>query len=156
MTWEGVDYAMRGEDFGEIHFGDYGFPNWYEVVLMGNTEWMAENADLAGGFVRATKRGFDDAIADPEGTADVLVEQNPDSLGESQELARASSTLLAESYMLDADGNFGTQTTSSGQTSRVSSTRPVVFTTRTEMPSRRSRITTSSSPTTTSSRRSPL
>jgi ABC-type nitrate/sulfonate/bicarbonate transport system substrate-binding protein len=101
---------MRGEDFGEIHFGDYGFPNWYEVVLMGNTEWMAGNADLASGFVRATKRGFDDVIADPEGTADILVEENPDSLGESQELARASSTLLAENYMLDADGNFGTQT----------------------------------------------
>jgi ABC-type nitrate/sulfonate/bicarbonate transport system substrate-binding protein len=110
VTWEGVDYEMRGEDFGEFHFGDYGFPNWYEVVLMGNTEWMSANADLARGFVQASKRGFEDVIADPEGTADVLVEQNPDSLGESQELARASSTLLAENYMLDADGNFGTQT----------------------------------------------
>jgi ABC-type nitrate/sulfonate/bicarbonate transport system substrate-binding protein len=109
VTWEGVDFKLRGEDFGEFHFEDYGFPTWYEVVLMGNTEWMAENPDVASGFVRATKRGFEDVIADPEGTADILVEKNPDSLGESQELARASSTLLAENYLLDADGNFGTQ-----------------------------------------------
>ena len=110
VTWEGVDYALRGEAFGEIHFGDYGFPDWYEVVLMGNTEWMADEPRA-----RERLRAGDDARLRGRdrrsgGTADILVEHNPDSLGESQELARASATLLAENYMLDADGNFGTQT----------------------------------------------
>ncbi|MCC6222537.1 MAG: ABC transporter substrate-binding protein [Thermoleophilia bacterium] len=109
-TWEGVDYELKGEDFGEIHFEEHGFPTWYEVVLMGGSEWMAANPDLAKGFIRATKRGFDDVIADPAATADILVAANPDSLGESAELARASSQLLAENHMLDAEGNFGTQT----------------------------------------------
>ncbi|MFN8187182.1 MAG: ABC transporter substrate-binding protein [Gaiellales bacterium] len=109
-TWEGVEQKMEGNDFGEIHFADYGFPTWYEVVLMGATDWMAANPELATGFIRATKRGFEDVIADPIATADILVEANEDSLGESRELAEASSKLLAENYMLDPEGNFGTQT----------------------------------------------
>jgi ABC-type nitrate/sulfonate/bicarbonate transport system substrate-binding protein len=110
VTWEGVDFDMRGEDVRELHFRDFGFPDWYAVVLMGNTEWMAENPDLARGFVRATKHGFEDVIADPAGTADVLVDANADTLADARALARASSELLATQYMLDADGNFGTQT----------------------------------------------
>ena len=110
VTWEGVDFVLRGEPLGEIHFDDFGFPPWYAVVLMGNTEWMAANPDAARGFVQATKRGFDDVIADPEGTADVLVDENSATLADARELARASSRLLADDFMLDDGGNFGTQT----------------------------------------------
>ena len=110
VTWEGVDFAMRGEDIREMHFRDFGFPDWYAVVLMGNTEWMTANPELAGGFVRATKRGFEDVIADPAGTADVLVDANADTLADARALARGSSELLATQYMLDDYGNFGTQT----------------------------------------------
>lgn len=110
VTWEGVEFELRGEPLGEIHFDDFGFPPWYAVVLMGNTEWMAANPEAARGFLRATKRGFEDVIADPEGTADVLIAENSATLADATELARASSRLLAEQYMLDDNGNFGTQT----------------------------------------------
>jgi ABC-type nitrate/sulfonate/bicarbonate transport system substrate-binding protein len=110
VTWEGVDFALRGENVREIHFRDFGLPDWYAVVLMGNTEWISANPEAAAGFVRATKRGFEDVLADPIGTADLLVDENADTLADAQELARGSSELLAEQYMLDEEGHFGTQT----------------------------------------------
>ena len=76
-AWEGIEAKERGIELRTFKFGDYGFPDFYQVVLACDSRWLAAHPDLARAFIGATVRGFEFAADDPEKAAALLVAQNP-------------------------------------------------------------------------------
>jgi ABC-type nitrate/sulfonate/bicarbonate transport system substrate-binding protein len=110
-AWEGVEADLRGIDLRYFAFTDYGFPEFYQVVIACDPDWLAREPDAARRFVAATVRGFELAARDPDAAADMLIAENPGAFDANPELPKASAELLAkEGYYVDDGGRVGTQT----------------------------------------------
>lgn len=109
VAWEGIEAEHRGVDLKTFAYTDYGFPNAYQVIVVGNDTWMGEHADATRDFVQALARGYEDAIDDPAGSAEILMEEN-DGLLTDLDMLIESQEMLSADYMLDENGDFGLQT----------------------------------------------
>jgi len=109
LNVEGVQAELRGTPFKTFSYTDYGFPDSYNVLLVGNTPWLADNRDTASHFVRAVQRGYAFAAEDPEGSTQLLKQFDAAAFGE-EEMVRRGVTMMAEQYLLDDNGVVGTQT----------------------------------------------
>ncbi|MGO1284480.1 MAG: ABC transporter substrate-binding protein [Brachybacterium sp.] len=109
VAWEGVEAERRGVDLKTFAYTEYGFPDAYQVIVVGNGSWLDENPDVARGFVQALARGYRDAIADPKAAAEMLHAENTGLLTD-LDLLIESQRMLSEKYMLDENGEFGLQT----------------------------------------------
>ncbi|HMR49474.1 MAG TPA: ABC transporter substrate-binding protein [Arachnia sp.] len=109
VAWEGIEAAHRGVALKSFAYTDYGFPDSYQMLVLGNKTWLGEHPDVAAAFVGALARGYEDAVADPVEAATILQEENKDLLTDLDFLIE-SQQLLAEKYMLDESGEFGRQT----------------------------------------------
>ena len=109
-AWEGLEAAERGIDLRTFAFSDYGFPDFYQVVLACDSGWLASNPDLARAFIGATVRGFDVAATDPEDAAALLVSENPGVFDGNPELPAKSQRFLADGgFLVDETGAVGRQ-----------------------------------------------
>ena len=59
VTWEGIEAELHKHELRTFAYTDYGFPDFYQVVLAANQPWIAAHRDLAQRFIRATVRGFE-------------------------------------------------------------------------------------------------
>jgi ABC-type nitrate/sulfonate/bicarbonate transport system substrate-binding protein len=110
-AWEGVEADLRGIDLRYFQFSDYGFPEFYQVVLACDRAWLEREPDAARRFVAATVRGFEFAAQDSNAAAAILIAENPGVFDSNKELPAASQRFLVDGgYLLDPDGKFGTQT----------------------------------------------
>jgi ABC-type nitrate/sulfonate/bicarbonate transport system substrate-binding protein len=110
-AWEGIEAEQRGIKLRTFKFGDYGFPDFYQVVVACDRRWLSSHADLARAFVGATVRGFEVAADDPGGAAAILIAQNPGVFDGAPELPVASQRFLSEGgYLRDATHHVGVQT----------------------------------------------
>lgn len=109
LAWEGIEAELRGQPLKTFAFTDFGFPDAYSVLLIGNTPWLAAHPDLAAAFVQAAQRGYQLAADDPTRGAELLMAANPGAFAE-PELVRRSAQLLSERYLRDATGRVGPQT----------------------------------------------
>ena len=110
-AWEGVEAELRGIPLRTFAFTDYGFPDFYQVVLACNTDWLAANAEAARAFVGATVRGFELAASNPDEAATILVQANPGVFDANTELPLASARFMSDAGLLvDAAGKVGDQT----------------------------------------------
>jgi ABC-type nitrate/sulfonate/bicarbonate transport system substrate-binding protein len=110
-AWEGVEATEKGTPFRYFQFADYGFPDYYQVVLACDRQWLEREPDAAKRFVGATVRGFELAAAQPDAAAAILVSDNPGVFDSNPALPKASQEFLASGgYLLDAAGRFGAQT----------------------------------------------
>jgi ABC-type nitrate/sulfonate/bicarbonate transport system substrate-binding protein len=110
-AWEGVEADLRGIALRTFRFSDYGFPDFYQVVLACDTRWLEAEPDAARRFVEATARGFELAALDPDAAAATLVAENPGVFDASPELPLESALFLARGdYLLDEAGRIGLQT----------------------------------------------
>ena len=57
---------------------DWGVPPYYELVIVASDETVTNDADTIAGFLRATSRGYTDAITDPAAAIAALQAANPD------------------------------------------------------------------------------
>ncbi len=66
---------MEEEGFEVNYFlvNEYGIPNYYEAVFLASDEAIENDSDAYAGFLRASKKGFEDFKADPEGCLDILL-----------------------------------------------------------------------------------
>jgi ABC-type nitrate/sulfonate/bicarbonate transport system substrate-binding protein len=110
-AWEGVEAKERGIDLRYFRFADYGFPEFYQVVLACDRQWLEKEPDAARRFVAATVQGFEFAATEPAEAAAILIAENPGVFDANKQLPVASQQYLVDQgYLLDANGKFGTQT----------------------------------------------
>ena len=110
-AWEGVEAKERGIALRYFQFSDYGFPEFYQVVLACDRQWLEKDPDAARRFVAATVQGFDFAAKEPDAAAAILIAENPGVFDANKKLPQESQHFLVDNgYLLDANGKFGTQT----------------------------------------------
>ncbi len=110
-AWEGIEAAERGIKLRTFAFDDYGFPDFYQVVLACDSRWLEAEPDLARAFIAATVRGFEFGADQPDDAAAILIAQNPGVFDGNPTLPAASQRFLADGgFLRDADGEVGTQT----------------------------------------------
>ena len=110
-AWEGIEARQRDIPIRSFAFDDYGFPDFYQVVLACDTRWLATHPALAFAFVGATVRGFELAADDPDRAAALLVAQNPGVFDGNPQLPVESQRFLATGgFLKDDAGKVGRQT----------------------------------------------
>lgn len=109
VAWEGIEAQLRGEPLKSFRYTDFGFPDAYNVLLVGHSPWLAAHPDAARAFVQAAQRGYQLAADDPARAAQDLQDANPGAFTE-PELVTRSQDMLAKDYLKDAQGRVGTQT----------------------------------------------
>ena len=109
VAWEGIEAQLRGQPLKTFSYTDYGFPDAYGVLLIGNSPWLAAHPDQAAKFVQAAQRGYQLAADDPARAAKDLMDANPGTFTE-PELVSRSAQMLSERYLRDGAGQVGTQT----------------------------------------------
>ncbi|NMH99133.1 ABC transporter substrate-binding protein [Pseudonocardia sp. K10HN5] len=109
VAWEGIEAQMQNEPLKTFKYTDYGFPDAYSVLLIGNSPWLAAHPKEAAAFVQAAQRGYQLAADDPARGAKDLEAANPGAFT-NPELVSRSQQMLAAGYLKDASGKVGTQT----------------------------------------------
>jgi ABC-type nitrate/sulfonate/bicarbonate transport system substrate-binding protein len=109
MAWEGIEADLHGQPLKTFAYTDYGFPDAYNVLLIGNSPWLKAHPDLAAKFVQAAQRGYQLGADDPAKAAQLLMDANPGVFTE-PELVTRSQQMLSARYLRDASGKVGGQT----------------------------------------------
>ena len=105
-THESIAMEMQGYPITIMRMEEWGVPDFYELVLVASEDMISSHPDTVRRFVRATARGFADAIADPQAAVGILVEANPET---DKELETEGIGLLAPLWQ-EGDAPFGSQT----------------------------------------------
>ncbi len=102
--WDGIKCQQAGLDTNYLAFRDMDETfDYYSPVIIGNNEYLSKHPDTAKAFLRAVRKGYEDAVKDPEEAAEILCKQVPE-LDET--LVKDSQEYLSEQYIADAD-SFG-------------------------------------------------
>ena len=107
-AWAGIACETAELDFDYFDFIDIDpVFDYYTPVIVGNNKFLSENPDLARAFLRATKRGYEYAIENPEAAASILIKgDTTGSLLGSEELVTESQKWIAKQYVADGEA-FG-------------------------------------------------
>ena len=68
--------GVKGEDIVVLHMRDHGV-DLYGNVILANPDVMRAQPRLVSGFVKATIRGIQDTLRDPDSAIDSLMKRNP-------------------------------------------------------------------------------
>ncbi|MBQ9608606.1 MAG: ABC transporter substrate-binding protein [Lachnospiraceae bacterium] len=100
-AWAGIATELAGLDTNMIYFKDITPEfDYYSPVIIANSDWISENPDTAKAFLRATKKGYEYAIDNPDKAAEILCEQVPEL---DEELVKKSQEWLSAQYKADVD-----------------------------------------------------
>jgi putative hydroxymethylpyrimidine transport system substrate-binding protein len=77
-THEPILAEQEGFPTTMLKVDEWGVPPYYELIIVASEETVARRADLVERFLRATRRGYDDAIADPAAAIAALQTASPD------------------------------------------------------------------------------
>lgn len=95
-AWAGISCKQAGLDTNMFYFKDITPEfDYYSPVIIANSDWAAENPDIAKAFLEATKDGYEFAIANPDEAADILCEQVPEL---DKELVKESQEWISGQY----------------------------------------------------------
>lgn len=106
--WDGIRAKeIEKKDVNTIPFIDYTecIPDWYTPVLITNEDMVRRHPDLVRKFMEATTRGYEEAMKDPQASADAILQAAPET---DRQLVEASAKYLATRYV-DADRPWGLQ-----------------------------------------------
>ncbi|MFN8217891.1 MAG: ABC transporter substrate-binding protein [Solirubrobacterales bacterium] len=108
-TWELIEAKERGIELNEFPVDEYGVPDFYNVMIACNDDWLEQNPEVAKAFIEATAKGYEFAVEDPKAAAKILIDANP-GVFPRESLVYASAEMLAKEFYDDEEGNFGCQT----------------------------------------------
>ena len=74
--------------------------DYYTPVIIGNSSWLKKNPETAKKFLSAAKKGYEDAIKDPEGAAKILCEAAPEL---DKDLVVNSQKYMKDQYKAEVD-----------------------------------------------------
>jgi ABC-type nitrate/sulfonate/bicarbonate transport system substrate-binding protein len=72
---EGVALQAKRRGIREFKVDDFGAPPYPELVLCVSRQTLRDDRSLVAATVRALRRGYEEAIADPESAVEALVER---------------------------------------------------------------------------------
>ena len=100
-AWTGIATECAGFDTNMIYFNDITPEfDYYSPVIIANSNWISDNEETAKAFLRATKKGYEYAIDNPDEAADILCEQVPEL---DEELVKKSQEWLSDQYKAEVD-----------------------------------------------------
>lgn len=100
-AWAGIATEVAGLETDYFAFRDIDpVFDYYTPVLIANNDYLDSNPDQAKAFLNALKKGYEDAIADPEEAADILCKAAPEL---DSELVLASQQYLADQYKAEVE-----------------------------------------------------
>jgi len=99
----------EGFDVNYFMVNEYGIPNYYEAVFLANDELIESDPEMLQGFLRASKKGFEDFKADPDGCLAILLNnQNEENFPLSETVEQKSSATILP-LMENDDASFLSQ-----------------------------------------------
>ena len=99
-AWDKVAAEMAGVELHYIPCNELDERlDYYTPVIVANTKTLEEDPEMVRAFLRATQKGYEDCIADPDSAAEILHQYAPDY---DAEMLRISQEILAEKYIADA------------------------------------------------------
>ncbi len=105
-THESILLENQGHPVNIMRMDEWGVPAYYELVMVTSEEMIDSNPDVIERFVRAIKKGYADAISDPQAGVDILVKANKDEIDEA--IDRPGADLLVSAWKTN-DAEFGQQ-----------------------------------------------
>lgn len=103
--WGGINAKVNNVDVDYFYFKDINETfDYYTPVLISNNEFMSSNPDAAKAFLKATQKGYEYSIENPEEAAEILIKSDETgSLTGSETLVTESQKWISEQYIADAD-----------------------------------------------------
>ncbi len=103
-AWAGVAAEKAELDFDYFAFTDIDKVfDYYTPVIVANNAFLKEKPEIAKAFIRATKKGYEYAVKNPEEAAEILVDgDTTGSLDGSLDFVTASQRWVSEKYIDDA------------------------------------------------------
>ena len=99
--WAGIATEVAGLETDYFAFRDIDpVFDYYTPVIIGNQNWLKENAETAKAFLGAVKKGYEFAIDHADEAADILCQAAPEL---DKEMVLASQEYLASQYQAEAD-----------------------------------------------------
>lgn len=99
----------EGFDVGYFMVNEFGIPNYYEGVFLASDDMITNDPEALRGFLRASKKGFEDFKADPYGCLEILLNnQNEENFPLSESVEKQSCDTLLP-LMETADAEFLSQ-----------------------------------------------
>ena len=105
-THESIAMEMQGYPIEILRMEEWGVPDFYELVLVASEDKLSSDPDTVRRFLRATARGFADAIQDPAAAVAILVDANP----ETDEALETQGIGLLAPMWTEGASSFGEQT----------------------------------------------
>ncbi len=105
-THESILVENEGHPVNIMRMEEWGVPDYYELVLVASEDTVRDRADVVERFVRALRRGYEDAIDDPQAGVDILLKGTEEEVDEAIE--RPGADLLAPVWRTDK-AQFGQQ-----------------------------------------------
>ncbi|WP_128083569.1 ABC transporter substrate-binding protein [Paenibacillus sp. DMB5] len=100
-AWTGIEAELRGEPLDMLYLKDYAPQlDYYTPILTASEKVIADQPELVKAFLKATSKGYQYAIDQPEEAAAILTKAVPDL---DPELVLASQKWLSPKYTDDAD-----------------------------------------------------
>jgi putative hydroxymethylpyrimidine transport system substrate-binding protein len=103
---ESISAENQGFPVNIMRMEEWGVPDFYEIVLVTGQQMIQEDPKLVERFVRAVLRGYQDAVADPQGAIDILAQAAPEI---DPAIERPGVTLLSPLW-IEGNLSFGWQT----------------------------------------------
>lgn len=100
-AWAGIATEVAGLDTDYFAFKDINpVFDYYTPVVIANNDFLETEPDTAKAFLRALKEGYEDAVEDPEGAADILLKASPEL---DEKLVKASQEYLKDQYKAEVE-----------------------------------------------------
>ncbi len=105
FTHESISIENEGYPVTVLRMEDWGVPDYYELVLVTSGDYLSENEDIVRRFTRAVRKGYSDAILNPQAGVDILKKYVPEL---DENIDRPGADMLKKLWQ-DETGKFGSQ-----------------------------------------------
>ena len=105
-THESILMENQGYQVEIMRMEEWGVPDYYELVLVASEDMVQNRPDVIERFVRAIRRGYEEAASDPQAGVDILLRGTSDEVDEAIE--RPGADLLAPLWQTETSP-FGHQ-----------------------------------------------
>lgn len=100
-AWAGIATKVKGLETDYFAFKDINpVFDYYTPVIIGNNDFLKNDAETAKAFFRAVKKGYEFAIEDPAGAADILLREVPEL---DADIVKESQNWLSKEYKAEVE-----------------------------------------------------